>query len=119
MAIHNSYNQAAELPVWLWLTQLVVAAIASLLVLARRWSVPHCGQQCNFVLLENAGDIFLGVAMLILLASAGTLALLWVCRAAGSRQRRSDCWIPIAGIVITVIAAVIAYLISDTALLFA
>ncbi len=107
-----------DLSVWLWFTQLVVAGVASFVVLARRWSVPHCDLRCDFDQLEAAGDVFLVIAWGALVVSATALVLLWVLRPSGSRYRRADWLLPLGGIILTLGAAIIAYQVSNTALLF-
>ncbi|OJU66299.1 MAG: hypothetical protein BGO04_13890 [Microbacterium sp. 70-38] len=62
--------------------------------------------------------MFLVIAWMALLASVVALTLLWVFRRSGSRFRRGDWLIPLAGIIVTIVAALIAYQVSNAALLF-
>lgn len=99
-----------------WIGQVFIAVVASVFVLFRRISIPHCELRCDFELLRSAGDIYvLYVGALIV---AVGLTLLLVRGLSRATSKRWDWVLPSIGIALTVLGAVIANHVSDVAMLF-
>jgi len=95
----------------LFATLVIVAFIASALVLLRELSIPHCGERCDFVLLAWAGYAYVAWCVIIVVASLVLLVTL-------QHRIRSAWTFPAAGIALVVTGAVVANRLSDVALLF-
>lgn len=103
----------ANIVAWsLFATLVVVAFVASALVLLRELSIPHCGERCDFVLLAWTGYAYVAWCFIVAVASLVLLVTL-------QHRIRSSWAIPAAGIALVLTGAVIANRLSDVALLFA
>ena len=76
----------------------------------RAISAPHCAPSCDYALLYNSTITFAWVAFTLVTAVAVALVL--------ARSRRSQWMFPVAGVVLTLIGAVVANHLSDIALRF-
>lgn len=111
MSSNRASRDGRALAWLLWAGQAVVAAVTSSLVWFRAISIPHCGHECDFELLRQTSIVFASTALaLVACCAIGLIA---------ARSRRWQWAIPLAGIVLTVIAAGIAHHLSDIALRFA
>lgn len=95
----------------LFAAELLVALIAPFFVLLRQLSIPHCGTSCDFELLTWTGYAFIGVCLVIVVASVWAMVV-------RQHRGRSIWWIPVAGIVLILAGVLGANLLSDVALLF-
>ncbi len=94
----------------LWLLQVLLAAVASAFVWFRSISIAHCGESCDFQLLANTIWAFFWACLALVVVSGALTVLL--------RHRRWSWGIPVTGMTFTVAAWIIAYRITDIALLF-
>lgn len=89
---------------------ILVAGLSAFFVWFRAISIPHCGQRCDFTTLYWTPLAFAIFAAVVIVA---TMTLSWV-----FSSRRRVWWVPLAGIVATLVGAQIAQIVSDRALLF-
>jgi len=94
----------------LWVGHIVLAGVATFFVWFRAISTPHCAPNCDFALLYNSTITFAWVAFTLVTAVAVALVL--------ARSRPSQWMFPIAGMVLTLIGALVANYLSDIALRF-
>lgn len=92
----------------LWGLQFVVAGILIALVYFKRIYIPHCDLQCDFGLLDVTGNIFAVFAVLMFVL----VGVLQVVLPGPSRW-----WLPVSGVVLTLVGAFIANYVSEVALL--
>jgi len=92
--------------------QILVACGASLFILLQRMGVAGCGSQCDFTQLQLAGDGFVAVAVILAIIT-GVMLLIPSRRPDSSVQ---NVWVPVLGIVLTLVSACIASLLIGAAI---
>ena len=92
----------------LWGVQFAVTGVLIAVVYFMRIAVPRCDQQCDFELLDAAGNVFAAFAVLLFIA-VGALRMLL--------PGPSRWWMPAGGIALTIVGAAIAVHVSQIALL--